>query len=73
MWSPLLDRYVLPLLGRRRGWILLTQIGLLAVIATMGAFSPQSDLRTIAWIATILATDLVILRVTYSSVRRGDS
>ncbi len=55
MWSPLLDRYVLPLLGRRRGWILLTQIGLLAVIATMGAFSPQSDLRTIAWIATILA------------------
>ncbi len=55
MWSPLLDRYVLPLLGRRRGWMLLTQIGLLAVIATMGAFSPQSDLRTIAWIATILA------------------
>jgi PAT family beta-lactamase induction signal transducer AmpG len=55
MWSPLLDRYVLPLLGRRRGWMLLTQIGLLAVIATMGAFSPQSDLRTIAWIATLLA------------------
>ena len=55
LWSPLLDRYVLPLLGRRRGWMLLTQIGLLAVIATMGAFSPQSDLRTIAWIATLLA------------------
>jgi PAT family beta-lactamase induction signal transducer AmpG len=55
MWSPLLDRYVLPLLGRRRGWMLLTQIGLLAVIAAMGAFSPQSDLRTIAWIATLLA------------------
>jgi PAT family beta-lactamase induction signal transducer AmpG len=55
MWSPLLDRYVLPLLGRRRGWMLLTQIGLLAVIAAMGAFSPQSDLRTIAWTATLLA------------------
>lgn len=55
MWSPLLDRYVLPLLGRRRGWMLLTQIGLLAVIASMGAFSPQSDLRTIAWIATLLS------------------
>src|SRR5487761_2229774 len=55
MWSPLLDRYVLPLLGRRRGWMLVTQIGLLAVIAVMGAFSPQSDLRTIAWIATLLA------------------
>ncbi len=55
LWSPLLDRYVLPLLGRRRGWMLLTQLGLLAVIAAMGAFSPQSDLRTIAWIATLLA------------------
>ncbi len=55
LWSPFLDRYVIPLLGRRRGWMLLTQIGLLAVIAAMGGFSPQSDLRTIAWIATLLA------------------
>jgi PAT family beta-lactamase induction signal transducer AmpG len=55
LWSPLLDRYVVPLLGRRRGWMLLTQLGLLAVIAAMGAFSPQSELRTIAWIATLLA------------------
>jgi len=55
LWSPLLDRYVVPVLGRRRGWMLLTQIGLLVVIASMGAFSPQSDLRTIAWIATLLA------------------
>ena len=55
LWSPLLDRYVVPVLGRRRGWMLLTQIGLLAVIASMGAFSPQSDLHIIAWIATLLA------------------
>ena len=55
LWSPLLDRYVVPMLGRRRGWMLLTQVGLLIVIASMGAFSPQSDLRTIAWIATLLA------------------
>ena len=55
LWSPLLDRYVVPAFGRRRGWMLLTQIGLLVVIASMGAFSPQSDLNTIAWIATLLA------------------
>jgi MFS transporter, PAT family, beta-lactamase induction signal transducer AmpG len=55
LWAPLLDRYVVPLLGRRRGWMLLTQLGLLAVIAAMGAFSPQSELRTIAYIATLLA------------------
>ena len=55
LWSPLLDRYVLPVLGRRRGWMLITQIGLLIVIASMGGFSPQSDLHIIAWIATLLA------------------
>src|SRR5262249_55494947 len=32
-WAPLLDRYRLPLLGRRRGWVLATQIGLLVAIA----------------------------------------
>ncbi len=55
LWAPLLDRYVVPMLGRRRGWMLVTQLGLLAVIASMGAFSPQSELRTIAYIATLLA------------------
>jgi len=55
LWSPLLDRYAMPLLGRRRGWMLLTQLGLLTVIASLGAFSPQNDLHTIAYIATLLA------------------
>jgi PAT family beta-lactamase induction signal transducer AmpG len=55
LWSPLLDRYVVPMLGRRRGWMLLTQIGLLLVIAMMGGFSPQSDLHIIAVFATLLA------------------
>jgi PAT family beta-lactamase induction signal transducer AmpG len=55
LWSPFLDRYVAPVLGRRRGWMLLTQIGLLVVIASMGGFSPSSELATIAWIATLLA------------------
>jgi len=55
LWSPLLDRYVVPAFGRRRGWMLITQVALLVVIASMGAFSPQSDLHTIAWIATLLA------------------
>jgi PAT family beta-lactamase induction signal transducer AmpG len=38
LWSPLLDRYALPLLGRRRGWMLLTQIALLAAICGFGLF-----------------------------------
>jgi PAT family beta-lactamase induction signal transducer AmpG len=54
-WSPLLDRYVVPVLGRRRGWMLLTQAALLVVIAVMGGFSPQHDLQIIAAIASLLA------------------
>lgn len=55
VWSPLLDRYVVPVLGRRRGWMLISQVGLLAAIASLGAFSPQQDITTIALICTMLA------------------
>jgi len=55
LWAPLLDRYALPWLGRRRGWMLLTQACLLVVIATMGGFSPQSDLLMITLFATLLS------------------
>jgi len=55
LWAPLLDRFVVPAFGRRRGWMLITQVALLVVIAGMGAFSPQSDLYAIAWSATLLA------------------
>ena len=55
IWSPFLDRYVVPMLGRRRGWMLLTQIGLLAVIAAMGGFSPQTEMTTIVLLCTLLA------------------
>ena len=55
LWSPLLDRYAVPALGRRRGWMLLTQIALLGVIASLGGFSPQRDLGIIIMLATLLA------------------
>ena len=54
LWSPLLDRYALPL-GRRRGWMLTTQLGLLISIAVMGSFSPQNALSSIVLLATLLA------------------
>src|ERR1041384_7992019 len=34
-WAPLLDRYQLPWLGRRRGWVLAFQIALIGAIAAM--------------------------------------
>jgi PAT family beta-lactamase induction signal transducer AmpG len=55
LWSPLIDRYALPLLGRRRGWMLVTQLLLLASIPAFGQFNPQLDIWTIAYVATAVA------------------
>jgi PAT family beta-lactamase induction signal transducer AmpG len=54
LWSPLLDRYALPALGRRRGWMM-TQVGLVVAIAVLGQLSPQQQLGTIASLVAVLA------------------
>jgi PAT family beta-lactamase induction signal transducer AmpG len=54
-WSPLVDRYALPVLGRRRGWMLATQLLLLVSIPLFGLLRPQLDLWTIAYLAGAVA------------------
>jgi len=54
-WSPLLDRYQLPMLGRRRGWMLVTQIGLLLSMLAVGQWLPATELRSIMLMAAIVA------------------
>ncbi|MEQ1598959.1 MAG: AmpG family muropeptide MFS transporter [Methylotenera sp.] len=54
LWAPFFDRYIPPL-GRRRGWLLITQILLLISIPIFGAFSPKLDIWTIAYLATVVA------------------
>lgn len=54
LWSPLCDRYSLSL-GRRRTWMLATQLGLLAVLPLFGYLSPKEDLKLIIVLAVILA------------------
>lgn len=55
LWSPLLDRYALPLLGRRRGWIFLFQLLLLITLLAFSCLTPQQDLKTIAILSIIVA------------------
>jgi len=55
VWSPLLDRFGLPLLGRRRGWMLLTQVLLLISIPLFGQLNPRADIWAIAYLATAVA------------------
>ena len=54
LWAPLFDRYTLHM-GRRRGWLLLTQLGLLFTLPIFGLFHPQLDIWTIAYFCALVA------------------
>jgi PAT family beta-lactamase induction signal transducer AmpG len=54
LWSPLFDHYIPPL-GRRRGWLIITQIALLLVIPAFGFFHPKLDLWVIAYLSVVVA------------------
>ncbi len=55
IWSPLLDSYIPPFLGRRRGWLLITQIGLILAIGGMSLQNPSQILVFVALNALFLA------------------
>lgn len=55
LWSPLLDRFVPPFLGRRRGWLVVTQVGLIVAIAFMFFQQPKQALQLLAINAILIA------------------
>jgi MFS transporter, PAT family, beta-lactamase induction signal transducer AmpG len=54
LWAPFLDRYLPPILGRRRGWILIFQACLAICIGAMGFSSPTKEPYVLATIALCL-------------------
>jgi PAT family beta-lactamase induction signal transducer AmpG len=54
-WAPLLDRFRLPVLGRRRGWVLAFQLGLVAAIAAMSQLDPGRDPAAVVAVAIAIA------------------
>ena len=54
VWSPVMDGVVPPFLGRRRGWILIAQLGLMVTIAILGQFDPKQSLWWIGVFALCL-------------------
>lgn len=55
LWSPIMDRFVPPILGRRRGWIIITQISLIIGISLMAYSSPQQAPFFLAVLALAVA------------------
>ena len=55
IWSPLLDRFVPPFLGRRRGWLIIMQVALILAIAGMAVQQPRQALQLLALNAVLIA------------------
>lgn len=54
LWAPLLDRFIFPNLGRRRGWILLTQFCLGLGLLLLASLHPQTQIQNVCWLALAL-------------------
>lgn len=54
-WSPFMDRFTLPFLGHRRGWMLSTQLALFVSIGAMGFIKPDLSIWTVAYLAATIA------------------
>lgn len=54
LWAPVLDRFTLPWLGRRRGWILLFQILMAAALGIMACFGASTSLTVIAVVLLVV-------------------
>jgi PAT family beta-lactamase induction signal transducer AmpG len=60
LWAPILDRFVPPFLGRRRGWAIMTQVILMGVIFALGIQNPGKSL----WIPALLALSVSFFSAT---------
>ncbi len=70
IWAPALDRFVIPFLGRRKGWLFVSQLAIAALMIGLSFFSPSSDLRAIVIIAVLIAFFSASLDIVIDAYRR---
>ncbi|MDZ7598138.1 MAG: hypothetical protein U5J82_07580 [Desulfobacterales bacterium] len=72
LWAPILDRFSLPRLGRRRGWLLVFQAALIVAIAGLGLTDPRRNpagVALVAFLVTFLSASQDIVAI--DALRRG--
>ena len=70
LWAPLVDRYALTRLGRRRSWMLFAQAGVLVCVWVLGGLSPQTDLQAVIAVTVALALFGATLDIALDAYRR---
>ena len=55
LWAPFVDRFQIFHLGRRKDWMILSQVVLILSIGAMGFFNPQDSILIVAALATLIA------------------
>ena len=71
-WAPFLDRFTLPFLGRRRGWMLLAQIALTVSIASLGQSDPTQNPWLLAFAAFLVTFFSASQDIVVDAYRRED-
>jgi len=72
LWAPFLDRFTLPFLGRRRGWLLVAQVALLVSIAGLGSTDPGNSPWMVAFAAFLVTFFSASQDIVVDAYRRED-
>ena len=72
LWAPLLDRYSIPFLGRRKGWLTITQLALMTAITGLGFSDPQRHIGLMALMACLVAFFSATQDIVIDAYRRED-
>lgn len=72
LWAPLLDRYTLPLFGRRRGWLLLFQAALMLSVMGLGSTNPGVNPWPMAFAAFLVTFFSASQDIVIDAYRRED-
>lgn len=72
LWAPVLDRFTLPFLGRRRGWLLIAQIVLTLCIAGLGFSDPKNSPWMLAFAAFLVTFFSASQDIVIDAYRRED-
>ncbi len=72
IWAPILDRFTLPFLGRRRGWLIVTQLLLVLSIVALGYSDPVAHVTLMIVAAVLVAFFSASQDIVIDAYRRED-